>query len=130
MNIAQKALDPKVAEKALRVIERMEDQAERPVISRMKEVVTPRNILMGFLAIGLVATVREVDRQRKVISKVAENNEAIAQFVRVLVDETNCGEEAYTYLQIMAEEEEAVTDWTTEDNAPIPYIPTDEKETT
>jgi hypothetical protein len=125
-HIAQKALDPKVAEKALRVIERMEDQAERPVIIRLKEVATPRNVLMGLLAVGLVATIREVDRQRKMVSMVSESNEAIVQYMRVLVDETNCGEEAYTYLQIMAEDEEAMTDWSAEDEEPIPYIPTHE----
>lgn len=94
--------------------------------------VDTRDILLGVIAVGLVATVYKVNKQRKIINKIVESEEAISQFIKVMVDETSCGEETYTYLQIMAEEEETVdpegagsVDWSAEDEASIPYIPED-----
>lgn len=81
------------------------------------------------LGAGLTTLVLETERQRREIARLSEGQEATVAFVKAMVDQTNCGEEAYLYLQLQAEEEEKkdeVTTWSEEDTDPVPFEVTDE----
>lgn len=78
------------------------------------------------LGAGLTTLVLETERQRREIVKLKEGQEATIAFVKAMVDQTNCGEEAYLHLQLQAEEEDEVTTWSEEDTDPVPFEVTDE----
>lgn len=78
------------------------------------------------LGAGLTTLVLETERQRREIVRLKDGQEATIAFVKAMVDQTNCGEEAYLYLQLQSEEEDEVTTWSEEDTDPVPYEVTDE----
>lgn len=62
----------------------------------------------GLIGTGIVAgfalTARGFLRQQKRISSLEHNQATILGYVQALIDQTNCGEDAYIYLQLQAGE--------------------------
>lgn len=98
---------------------------------------TLRGVIRGAFGLSLVAGISvlviETESQRRKIEKMQESQETTLGFIKTLIDETTCGQEAYTYLQMVAddnaeqgEDQDDVVSWS--DDAPVPYDLTDKGE--
>lgn len=108
----------------------LESVVDSVVTSRIKRpsLASIARVAVGVSAVAGIATlVLETERQRREITSMKRDHEATVSFVKTLIDETNCGAEAYLYLQMVADEEDEETaDWSEEDDLPVPFDVTEE----
>lgn len=65
---------------------------------------TAKTTVATGLATGAYLTVREVIRHRRRLADLERNQSTILGYIQALINETSCGEDAYIFLQVQAEE--------------------------
>ena len=106
----------------------LESVIDNALAVKIRRLPPARNMVKTILglsaAAGIATLVLETERQRQQIAELKSSQQAAVSFIKALVDETECGSEAYLYLQMTDEDEDdedTITEWTEDDQLPIPF---------